>query len=121
MSKIKQVLIVRRDLNMRRGKECAQCGHAASDFLIDHAFGKPLDLDIVSWFSNGTPKITVKVNSEAELDELYAKALQAGLRCHLVVDEGLTEFNGQHTKTVLSIGPNKSEEIDKITGHLPLY
>jgi PTH2 family peptidyl-tRNA hydrolase len=36
------------------------------------------------------------------------------------VDAGLTEFNGVPTKTCIAIGPNWSDEIDEITGHLKL-
>lgn len=38
-----------------------------------------------------------------------------------ITDVGRTEFNGVPTITALAIGPNKSEDIDKITGHLKLY
>jgi peptidyl-tRNA hydrolase len=30
-------------------------------------------------------------------------------------------FNGVPTKTCIGIGPNESEEIDKVTGHLKLF
>jgi len=38
----------------------------------------------------------------------------------VIVDSGLTEFHGVKTKTCLAIGPNKKEDIDKITGSLKL-
>ena len=48
-------------------------------------------------------------------------ALMSGLEAHLIIDKGLTEFNNVPTKTAVAIGPNKSEDIDVITGNLKLY
>ena len=46
----KQVLVVRKDLNMRRGKESAQCSHASQAFMVNNYLhgGKPTD-DAVEW------------------------------------------------------------------------
>ena len=72
-------------------------------------------------FFNGLfTKICVSCDSEQELEELYKKAKDAKLPCSLIVDAGLTEFNGTPTKTCIAIGPANSEEINKITGHLKL-
>ena len=65
-------------------------------------------------------KITCSVDSEQELDEIYNKAKKAGLETHLIIDNGLTEFNGVPTKTIVAIGPHYSEKIDPITKHLKL-
>jgi peptidyl-tRNA hydrolase len=50
------------------------------------------------------PKIVVKVDSEEELLEIYKKAKDAKLPCHLVVDAGRTEIE-PGSKTVVAIGP----------------
>lgn len=62
----------------------------------------------------------MSVDSEAELDEIFQKAVDANLYVGMIVDAGLTEFNGVPTKTCLAIGPEWSEDIDKITSHLKL-
>ncbi|MEO6305163.1 MAG: aminoacyl-tRNA hydrolase [Bacteroidia bacterium] len=127
-SKIKQVIVVRKDLNMRKGKMCAQSSHASMSFLTKKAkitnnkstvvLDNP---DIVEqWFHEGFTKICVSVDSETELDEIYMGAMAAGLTVHMITDSGHTEFNGVPTKTCLCIGPNKSEDIDVITSHLKL-
>src|SRR5271165_5755766 len=36
MSDVKQVIVVRKDLNMRKGKIAAQVAHAAMKFLVDN-------------------------------------------------------------------------------------
>ena len=122
----KQVLVVRKDLNMRKGKMVAQGAHASVSPVLAKLrlamAGQPVVLDEAEaqWYFARFKKICVYVNSEAELDELHAKALAAGLRCYLVVDAGLTEFDGVPTKTVLGIGPHWPEDVDPITGGLPL-
>jgi len=123
----KQVIVMRKDLNMRRGKEIAQGSHASMAFLTKKKSDDELELMdkkaaiINFWLKNSFTKICVYVNSEIELDEIFQKAQEAKLMTHLITDNGLTEFNGVPTKTCLAIGPDISEEIDKITGHLKLY
>jgi PTH2 family peptidyl-tRNA hydrolase len=49
---------------------------------------------------------------------LHQKAQQLGLTCELIKDAGFTEFT-EPTYTCLSIGPAKTELINKVTGNLP--
>ena len=135
MANTKQVIVMRTDLNMRKGKMCAQASHASMAFLTrnggfyqssledNRAFHNERMSNIdeaEDWMRNSFTKICVGVKSEEELDEIYKKAEDAGLTVHMIVDNGLTEFNGVKTKTCLAIGPHYSEKIDKITGHLKL-
>ena len=125
----KQVIVIRKDLKMRRGKEISQGSHASlgsvlklmkkSDFKYELEFEKGTYLD--QWLNGIFTKITCIVNSEEELLELYNKALESNIPAVLITDRGRTEFNGVATNTCIAIGPYYSEEIDKITGHLKLY
>ncbi len=60
------------------------------------------------------------MDSEEELREIHDKAVAAGLEIHLITDSGKTEFHGQPCNTCLAIGPDDTEKIDEITGHLQL-
>lgn len=104
---------------MRRGKEIAQSSHASLACIIK---GHKVELtqDQIEWFSGNFAKITVQVNSEQELLDIYNLAKKEGLNAELILDQGLTEFK-EPTYTVCCIGPHKSEILDKITGHLKLY
>lgn len=119
----KQVIGIRRDLKMRRGKECAQSGHAASMWLRDRV---AIDKIVMTpgergWFFNGWTKVVVQVHSLEEVQDIVAKALTFGLPAHIVWDSGRTEFHGEKTATCFAIGPGPVETIDKVTGHLELY
>jgi PTH2 family peptidyl-tRNA hydrolase len=134
LDKIKQVIVMRKDLGCRAGKMISQGSHSSMIFLL-RAFAKYLkecEVDFAAniedhftadqreWMFGKFTKICVRVDSEAELDEIYEKAKSAGLTVHMVEDSGLTEFHGVKTKTCLAIGPNRSSEIDPITSHLRL-
>lgn len=122
-STLKMVLVVRKDLNMRKGKIGSQTGHAVQEAILDRSSGKPVVKDdpyIEEWLAADYPKITVSVNSEAALLDVLRQAREAGLNTHLVQDLGHTEFKGVLTYTVVAIGPAPAEMIDPITGQLPL-
>ena len=141
---IKQVIVVRKDLNMRKGKIAAQVAHASMKVLldlmeethstyIDGGFSYCEDNQLVSrsfrceensylnqWLEGSFAKIVVSCNSEEEILALQKEADKAKITTALITDSGATEFKGVPTVTCLAIGPYSSEEIDKITGHLKL-
>jgi PTH2 family peptidyl-tRNA hydrolase len=130
---VKQVLLIRRDLGMRRGKEIAQGAHASIAFLTNAIHwmggspqdGVPSGLHLTpaawQWINGQFTKVTLQVHSEEELLEYYNKAKAAGLTAHIIKDSGRTEFDGVPTYTTCAIGPNFADEIDPITRDLRLY
>lgn len=125
---VKQVIVMRKDLNMRKGKMVAQGSHASMAFLTRTGFfdlgfhntNLKNEKEIQTWMEEGFTKICVSVDSEQELMEIYNEAKQKGLTVELIIDSGFTEFGGVPTKTCIAIGPNSVENIDKVTGHLKL-
>lgn len=124
---IRQTIIIRKDLKMRRGKEIAQGSHSSSAFLARRLkeFGyiklDELSTEVRQWLNGGFTKVCLKVDSEEEMREIFNKAKEKGLECHMITDSGKTEFGGVPTITSLSIGPNYKDDIDPITNHLKLY
>lgn len=112
---------------LRTGKYIAQAAHASISFLTRRINGNggnyklSLSKAEQEWIESGFTKICVYVESEEELLAVYKKAKESGLEVHLITDSGKTEFGGVPTKTCLALGPDYSEKIDKITGHLKLY
>lgn len=118
---IKQVIIIRKDLNMRLGKAVAQGSHASISFLTKKIqSGQKMNDAEEQWVNGKFTKICVRVDSEQELIDIHQKALSHGIESHLITDAGLTEFNGVPTKTCLALGPDYASKIDAITGHLKL-
>lgn len=120
----KQIIIMRKDLGMRKGKMIAQGAHASLAVLKEFFTFKNLSFTklrtLKFWLSHRFTKVTLSVDSEDELMEIYQNALNAGLVVALITDAGLTEFNGIPTRTCLAIGPEKSSDVDPISGHLKL-
>jgi PTH2 family peptidyl-tRNA hydrolase len=130
---VKQVIIFRKDLNVRKGKAMSQAAHASMKVFLDLCeyqrissseghltFYLDDDSNWSVWLRGLFTKVVVSCDSEQELLDIYQQAKDKGLPCSLIVDAGLTEFNGVPTKTCVAIGPAKSEEINPITGHLKL-
>ena len=113
----KQVIIIRSDLKMGKGKIAAQAGHAAVSAAEEAR--KQFPRWWRGWLDEGQCKIAVKVNSEEELVELEEMAGRAGLPYALISDRGLTQLE-PGTVTCLAIGPGPSPSVDRITGKLAL-
>ncbi|MCG8690772.1 MAG: aminoacyl-tRNA hydrolase [Minwuiales bacterium] len=130
MQRMKQVILIRKDLKMRRGKEVAQGSHASNAFLVERirtglSLGGrvlvALDKAEQAWIAEGMAKVCLQVTSEEQLVDCHQKALALGLNSHLIRDSGRTEFGGNPTLTACAIGPDDADKIDQVTGDLQLY
>ena len=135
---VKQVIVIRKDLSMRKGKSCSQAAHASMKVFFDRmsrmrrdsfvsdedagvqSYETSFTPEMLAWMSGAFTKITVSVDSEAELDSLYEQAKNANIPCAMIVDNGFTEFHGIATKTCIAIGPDLKSKIDQITRNLQL-
>lgn len=114
----KLVIIARKDVKLSAGKLAAQVGHASVDCALK-AMRHQRDV-FDSWHGEGQKKVVLKAEKEADLFRLKMEAEKAGLTTALIADAGHTEL-APGTITVLGVGPGRASEVDKVTGHLPLY
>jgi len=128
----KQMIVIRNDLNMRKGKMVSQGAHASLGALLK-CFRKYSTSDkttvyqtefsedsyLNDWLNNAFTKICVYVNSETELMDVY-NSIPDEIPKVLIIDNGKTEFNGVPTATCIGVGPWESKEIDLYTSHLKL-
>lgn len=138
MYEAKQMIIMRRDLKMRKGKIAAQASHACVEVVLkalmkENRFNELKETDgymtletddvtpLTQWFKRGVAKVCVYVDSEEELLALNKKAQAMGYLTSLIQDAGYTEFHGVPTYTCMAMEPLYIEDANKITGDLPLY
>lgn len=112
---------------MRKGKMIAQGAHASLKVLVDRrksadedTFAIALTPAMTAWLTGRFTKVCVSVDSEQALDAVVARAQAANVPVAVIVDAGKTEFHGVPTKTCCAIGPAWTDEVDAITGELPL-
>ncbi|PSG99758.1 MAG: aminoacyl-tRNA hydrolase [Nanohaloarchaea archaeon SW_4_43_9] len=110
---MKQVIVIRDDLDISRGKEISQSCHASVG-----AYRKADSETISSWESGGGKKVVLS-SGERKLEDLYAETKSKDIPAYLVSDAGLTEVQSG-TVTALGIGPDEKNKIDSITGELEL-
>lgn len=137
---VKQIIIIRKDLNMRKGKIASQAAHASLGAImkcmkkyistpdmfsrtpdrIHREMHYPPDSSMAAWLDGTFTKICVYVNSEQELLDIRDKAVGEKILHCLIQDSGATEFHGVPTYTALALGPDWHFNLDHITGQLPL-
>lgn len=114
------ILIVNMELNMGRGKQCAQVAHAALGLFlkIQQSNDTSQLSELIKWLDGGQKKIVVRGDNLEHLKNLQAQAEATGLPTYLVSDAGCTQIP-PGSKTVLAIF-GKNQALDTITGSLRL-
>ena len=127
MDKVKQVIVMRKDLNLSKGRLVAQGAHASIAFLTNK-MKENISNPEALWWVNLTQaekewvygtffKICVGVSDEKELLDIGSKAVNEGLNVKYIQE---TAGFDEPTFTCLAIGPDYSSKIDPITGYLKL-
>ncbi|PWI49726.1 aminoacyl-tRNA hydrolase [Candidatus Heimdallarchaeota archaeon B3_Heim] len=115
---LKQVLILRKDLKMSKGKAAAQASHAAVSAAIKMMRQNPALFN--KWWNGGQMKVVLAVESETQLEEIESRIRRSGVFVAKINDAGRTQLP-PGTTTALGIGPHNQLEIEKITSTLKLY
>lgn len=120
MTDVKQVIVVRTDLKMGKGKIAAQVGHACI-LGAEHAKRSHPQWYDRWWESEhgSQAKVVLKVPSLKILQDVKIRAIDLNLPWSEVTDAGHTQIS-PGTVTCVSIGPAPEDLIDKITGDLKL-
>ena len=120
--KVKQVIVMRKDLNMSKGKMVTQGCHASIAFLTHLVRGYNGESLLLSkaekeWVYGTFFKVCVGVNDEKELLDIGYNAVAKGLSVKYIEETGGFD---KPTLTCLAIGPDYSSVIDPITKNLKL-
>ncbi len=125
--KVKQVIVMRKDLNMSKGKMVTQGAHASIAFLTNKMKDNLSNPEALWWVNLSQAekewvygtffKVCVGVDSKKELLDIGYNAVMMGLSVKYI--EETTGFD-EPTFTCLAIGPDYSSKIDPVTKHLKL-
>ena len=125
--KVKQVIVMRKDLNLSKGRLVTQGAHASIAFLTNKMKNNLSNPEALWWVNLSQAekewvygtffKVCVGVDSEKELLDIGYNAVMLGLSVKYI-----EETNGfdKPTITCLAIGPDYSSKIDPVTKHLKL-
>ena len=130
LNDIKMVFVVRKDLNMRKGKLAAQVAHGCLNSFIEQTKSDTIDNEytlspstnnkITNWLENNYTKIVLQCDNLEELEKIYNMCKETKVYCYKVYDLGFTEFHNKETLTCIAIGPDYSDKINSITENLKL-
>ncbi len=113
----KQIIVIRTDLKMGKGKLAAQSSHASLGAYKKASRTHP---EIVKdWEMEGQEKVVLKVSGEEELFDYLQRAKDKDIPVEVIRDAGRTQI-APGTITCFAAGPWKEEELDEIFGKLKL-
>jgi PTH2 family peptidyl-tRNA hydrolase len=125
-SDLKQVILVRQDLKMKKSQVASLVAKASTEFFLvndESERGDTLSVRLTpeetDWINSGSIRVVLGVGSETTLKSLTFKAELAGLQCYPVEGKMFDEEGGTETLCV-AIGPDDSRKIDEITRNLKL-
>ena len=110
----KQVIVVRSDLRLSKGKLAAQAAHASLD-----AYKKADPRVRAAWEQEGAKKVVVRVDDEKMLLDAFNLAKELKLPCSLIKDAGRTEL-APGTTTSAGVGPAPEAAVDRVTGKMKM-
>ncbi len=111
---MKQVILVRTDLKLPKGKLAAQVAHASVEAVL-----RSDKKEVGLWREQGMAKIVLKVPDEKALLQYNQCAKDVGLVTALITDAGKTCI-APGTRTCVAIGPDDEERVDQIISELKL-
>ena len=141
MGRTRQIIIVRKDLNMSTGKVASQVAHASNAFMTNfikknidgnHIDGY-LDKDALDWINGIFTKTVCQAKNRYQLEKVKGIAEELGLKENedyfLIKDNCLTELEPEETdengigRTLTCIGfrPLPEETAHKISKKYHLY
>lgn len=117
---VRLAICIRKDLKMTKGKTVAQSCHATLACFRSLSQSVQGIKIINKWINRGQAKITLQIENEEHLEELWLKAKELGVMACPIRDAGRTQVD-PGTVTVIGLGPAPKSVLDQITGGLKLY
>jgi len=110
----KQVILVRQDLGLPKGKLAVQVAHASVESMM-----KAKSSIVDKWRYSGAKKVALKVSNLDELKDYEKQLKKARIKTAMITDAGKTCI-APGTTTCLGVGPDDEEKIDSVTAELKM-
>ncbi|MDD4049681.1 MAG: peptidyl-tRNA hydrolase Pth2 [Candidatus ainarchaeum sp.] len=107
----KQIILVRNDLKLGKGKIAAQASHASLESYLLTSRKTPSIAE--NWLSEGQKKVVLKVESREELLKVFQE-VKSYFPAVIIKDAAHTQLK-EPDFTCVGVGPIKEFEIDKFT------
>jgi peptidyl-tRNA hydrolase len=125
MQDVKMLILVRKDLGLKRNKLLSLVADSTLGFLVDNDESNRRDelyvrlsLEEAEWLRNGQKRLIGWSNNEEHLRSIAFKAELNGIPCHSIFDEELKGESGDASAlTCLALGPCDWNEIFGVVGN----
>lgn len=124
----KQIILLRRDLKLRRAEAAALASKASMAFIIEYDVSDRSDSVQIKltgieaeWILNSATRIILGVQTEDALKKILLKAELQGIPTYEINGPSSGKFDEGIQLIAASLGPDESEKLDIITGNLKLF
>lgn len=112
---LRMVIVVPADLKMSPGKLASQVAHAAL------RCGVKAPRRVLTEYLHEETKLVLAAKNAAMMRRIAKRAEKSGLTHHVFRDSPPTTEGTENKVTAMCIGPATADELQPITGDLPLY
>lgn len=124
MKNVKQVIVVRKDLRLRKSKIAALTAHAAMQFILDNNESErsdelcvKLSQQEVQWLKGTFDKDVLGIDSQDALSDMVLRAELSGINVYSIFDASKKPDEG-HQLVCAAFGPDDEDQLAQIIGSL---
>lgn len=124
MKNVKQVIVVRKDLRLKKGKIASLAAHAAMQFILDNnESDRPDELRVklsqqeVHWLKGTFDKDVLGVDSQDALSNMVLKAELNGINVYSIFDKSKKPDEGPQL-VCAAFGPDEEDQLKQVVGSL---
>ena len=125
---LKQVILLRRDMKLRRAEAAALASKASMTFIIegdesDRGGSVKVDLSGIEaeWMLGSATRIVLGVASEESMRKLLLKAEIQGVSTYEITGVSDDKVDDGIQLIAAALGPDDGDKLDLITGNLKLF
>ena len=125
---LKQVILLRRDMKLRRAEAAALASKASMSFILESDMSERssnVQVDIsgieAEWMLGSAKRIVLGVSSEDTMKKLLLKAEVQGVSTYEIIGSSSGKADEGSQIIAASLGPDEDDKLDIITGNLKLF